>query len=145
MNNKFEFLKDNNTISKFKEKFENLPFLRVFGAGVGEKAILLESLNKKIILFTDQSNILNYKNLFKSLGLIVGELGIDTTPPIYATIKDQTINQNMIKTIYDFLLGKIDVLIACEDSLLYKFPKKYALEDILSYSVGENYKFNILI
>ena len=117
--------------------------LLVEGAGVGEKAIIVGvGKEKSIFVATDIIEMQQIKNLLEELGKKVGVLSVDVSAPVFSTFKDQTNKIGLIKNIYDYIMGKIDVLIVLPEVLLYKFPKKISTENCLNLEKNKEYNFN---
>ena len=140
-----EIIKSIKLVDKIKADLNDRRFCVVNGGGVGEKSILLSSLNRQVAIITSNDNIIAYKNIFEDLGLKVGVLNADITPPIFTLLKDRTTTQDLISNIYDFILGKIQILLITPEVLLYKFHKKISINDILILNKNQEYNFSEII
>lgn len=135
-------VKNVGVLKKIKESAKTDFVLGLGGAGIGEKILSVYSTREKcVVIANDVISMAEYKEGLESLGLRVGEVYVDLSSPVYSVVKDDSLKIKLIKNVYDFLLGKIDVLILSLESLLYKFPKKIDEKNAIKLIKNEEYSF----
>lgn len=112
------------------------------GASIGEKVLAIYSLDRpSIIVVNDLLSMQAYKEGFNNLGVNSSEFLMDLNAPVYSPFKDRTSKINLLKNIYDFILGKTKILLLSAESLLYKFPKKIDAKNSIKLEKNNDYTF----
>lgn len=117
--------------------------LALSGAGIGEKSLSVFCMKKPVaIVVSDILSMQEYKDNLECLGLRVLEINADLTAPIFSEFKDQSLKIKLINNLFEFIFGNCDVLLISAESLLFKFPKKLDIKNILKFKKNNNYNFS---
>ena len=131
-----------NVLKKIKE-LENSNFIfSISGGGLGEKILsVFSAIKKRIVITSGMLETLEYVNGLTELGVRARELTPIINAPIYSPFKNETFYYRFIKTIYDFLVGNLDVIVLPAENLICKYPKKINLDNIIKLTKNSEYNF----
>lgn len=131
-----------NVLRKIKESAKTDLVFSMNGGGIGEKILAISACSEKtIVIVPDAISLKEYKEGLENLGKTVGEVYVDLSSPIYTPFADDGMKLSLIKNIYGFLLGKLDVILLTPESLLYKFCKKINVNNALKLVKNSDYNF----
>ena len=124
MKNLNEILGISPLIREFNKNAQNLKSQKIIGTTIGEKSLILSQLTGGIYICDDLVSFNDANELLTSLGFKVGTISTIEENLFLSSIKDNEVNFNLIKNIYDFLLGKVDFLICSPSVLMQKLPTR---------------------
>lgn len=143
--NLFDIVSRSSNMNKIKEGInDGLPLL-VSYASSGEKSLVVSNTKQKsIFVCSDFVTMSEVKQNLLAQNLSVGTVTMGVVSPIYSRGQDVSAMQNFISTMFDFYLGKIDVLIVLSEALAQRLPDKSFLEKYLIFETQKQYNFSAL-
>lgn len=109
---------------------------------IGEKALAIYKLNKKCIVVC--KDIISQNMLFDtltSLGKKVQILNTGYPMPVFAFGQENFKMCEFLSALYDYHLGKVDILLTLGESLVQKLPNIHFFDNYQNLKIGQNYNF----
>ncbi|MBQ3494422.1 MAG: transcription-repair coupling factor [Clostridia bacterium] len=130
-----------NNMKKVKEG-QDLPLLVSFLSS-GEKSLILYNHQKPcIFVCSDSATMTEVKRNLEALGKSVGVANTSPISPQYFLGQDMQCIYDFISNIFDFALGKTDVLIVFAETLQQPMPDKLYLEKYITFEKNKEYNFS---
>lgn len=127
------FFKDNKMTKNFLKAVDEGFNCSVFGLGFGEKSLLLNEINKPIVIVSNSyTDIKKYKEQFECFNKKTKFLLFKTDGFLLNKSTDKTAMQNWIDTLTDLVENKVDVLIVSPEIFMEKLPDKKTFKKALS-------------
>lgn len=112
---------------------------------IGEKALAIYKFNKRCIVVC--SDIISQNKLYNqlvALGKRVQTLGGGYPLPVFAYKEESQTMCEFLSAIYNFHLGKIDILLVLGETLLQRLPSLDFFEKYIHLEKGNDYNFQTL-
>ena len=109
---------------------------------IGEKALTIYYLHKRcVVVCSDVVSMNMLKNELSTLGMKVGELNAGYIMPVFAYKQENLSMCEFLTSLYDFYLGKTDVLLVLPEALFQLLPQKSFFDKKLTYIAMQDYNF----